>query len=185
MINGEAWLTNKLKCEVEIVTLKNWKHSDDYILPIKPSPNLPNNQAVKMYPYICLFEGTVISLGRGTPFPFQVLGNPELKDMPFQFTPQTIKGVAVNPPHENKICYGIDLRNAPIERKINLKYLFEMYKAYPDKDKFFIPYFDTLAGTAKLKQQIKDGLTEEQIRESWKKDLAAYSEMRKKYLLYP
>src|SRR6187551_3620662 len=185
MINGEAWLANKLKCEIEIVTLKNWKHSDDYVLPIKPSPNLPNNQAVKMYPYICLFEGTVISLGRGTPFPFQVLGNPELKNMPFQFTPQTIKGVAVNPPHENKICYGIDLRNAPMERKINLKYLFEMYKAYPDKEKFFLPYFDILAGTATLKQQIKDGLSEEQIRKTWKKDLTTYGEMRKKYLLYP
>ena len=185
MINGQEWLANKLKCEIDIITLKNWQHSDDYILPIKPSPNLPNNQAVKMYPYICLFEGTVISLGRGTPFPFQVLGNPELKNMPFQFTPQTIKGVAVNPPHENKICYGIDLRNAPMERKINLKYLFEMYKAYPDKDKFFLPYFDILAGTTTLKQQIKDGLTEEQIRESWKKDLDTYNEMRKKYLLYP
>ncbi|MEO7988808.1 MAG: DUF1343 domain-containing protein [Chryseolinea sp.] len=184
MINGEEWLANKVKCEVEIITLKNWQHSDDYILPVKPSPNLPNNQAVKMYPYICLFEGTVISLGRGTPFPFQVLGNPELKDMPFQFTPQTIKGVAVNPPHENKLCYGIDLRNASIERKIDLKYLFEMYKAYPDKEKFFLPYFDILAGTSALKQQIKDGLTEEAIRESWKKDLEAYTEMRKKYLLY-
>ncbi len=184
MINGEGWLANKLKCEVEIIALKNWQHSDDYILPIKPSPNLPNNQAVKMYPYICLFEGTVISLGRGTPFPFQVLGNPELKNMPFQFTPQTIKGVAVNPPHENKICYGIDLRNASIERKIDLSYLFQMYKAYPDKEKFFLPYFNILAGTSALKQQIKDGLTEEAIRESWKKDLAAYTEMRKKYLLY-
>jgi len=185
MINGQEWLANKLKCEIDIITLKNWQHSDDYILPIKPSPNLPNNQAVKMYPYICLFEGTVISLGRGSPFPFQVLGNPELKNMPFQFTPQTIKGVAVNPPHENKICYGIDLRNAPMERKINLKYLFEMYKAYPDKGKFFLPYFDILAGTTILKQQIKDGLTEEQIRDTWKKDLATYNEMRKKYLLYP
>ena len=184
MINGEEWLANKLKCEIEIITLKNWQHSDDYILPVKPSPNLPNNQAVKMYPFICLFEGTVISLGRGTPFPFQVLGNPELKNMPFQFTPQTIKGVAVNPPHENKLCYGIDLRNAPIKRKIDLKYLFEMYKAYPDKEKFFLPYFDILAGNTTLKQQIKDGLTEEQIRESWKKDLIAYTEMRKKYLLY-
>lgn len=185
MINGEGWLANKLKCEVEIIALKNWQHLDDYILPVKPSPNLPNNQAVKMYPYICLFEGTVISLGRGTPFPFQVLGNPELKNMPFQFTPQAIKGVAVNPPHENKICYGIDLRNASIERKIDLSYLFQMYKAYPDKEKFFLPYFDILAGTTTLKQQIKDGLTEEQIRESWKKDLATYNEMRKKYLLYP
>ncbi|HOX82958.1 MAG TPA: DUF1343 domain-containing protein, partial [Chryseolinea sp.] len=185
MINGEGWLANKLKCDVDIIKLKNWHHSDDYVLPIKPSPNLPNNQSVKMYPFICLFEGTVISLGRGTPFPFQVLGNPELKNMPFEFTPQTIKGVAVNPPHENKLCYGIDLRNAPMERKIDLRYLFEMYKAYPDKEKFFLPYFDILAGNTTLKQQIKDGLTEEQIRESWKKDLTTYNEMRNKYLLYP
>jgi uncharacterized protein YbbC (DUF1343 family) len=132
-----------------------------------------------------LFEGTVISLGRGTPFPFQVLGNPELKAMPFTFTPVTIKGVAVKPPHENKLCYGIDLRSETPERRINLSYLFTMYNAYPDKQKFFIPYFDILAGTPKLKLQIKDGLTEAQIRESWRKDLDMYKEMRKKYLLYP
>ena len=185
MINGEGWLTGKLKCDVEIIKLKNWKHTDEYVLPMRPSPNLPNNQAVKLYPSICLFEGTVISLGRGTPFPFQVLGNPELKNMDYQFTPVTIKGVANNPPHENKLCYGIDLRNVPVERKIDLSYLFTMYKAYPDKEKFFLPYFDILAGTTALKQQIKDGLTEDQIRETWKNDLDKYKEMRKKYLLYP
>ena len=185
MINGEGWLTGKLKCDVEIIKLKNWKHTDEYVLPVRPSPNLPNNQAVKLYPSICLFEGTVISLGRGTPFPFQVLGNPELKNMDYQFTPVTIKGVANNPPHENKLCYGIDLRNVPVERKIDLSYLFTMYKAYPDKEKFFLPYFDILAGTTALKQQIKDGLTEDQIRETWKNDLDKYKEMRKKYLLYP
>ena len=185
MINGEGWLADKSKCEIEIVKIKNWKHSDEYVLPVRPSPNLPNQQAVKLYPSICLFEGTIISLGRGTPAPFQVLGNPELKNMDYRFTPVTIKGVANNPPHENKECYGIDLRNAPVERKIDLKYLFTMYKAYPDKEKFFLPYFDILAGTTVLKQQIKDGLTEDQIRESWKPDLEKYKEMRKKYLLYP
>jgi uncharacterized protein YbbC (DUF1343 family) len=185
MINGEGWLTNKLQCDIEIIHVKNWKHADDFALPVGPSPNLPNNQAIKLYPSICLFEGTVISLGRGTPFPFQVLGNPELKNMPFTFTPVTIKGVAVKPPHENKVCYGIDLRAEKPERKINLNYLFTLYKAYPDKDKFFIPYFDILAGTPVLKQQIKDGLTEEQIRASWEPKLGQYKEMRKKYLLYP
>ena len=185
MINGEGWLADKMKCDIEIVKLKNWKHTDEYVLPVRPSPNLPNQQAVKLYPSICLFEGTVISLGRGTPAPFQVLGNPELKNMDYQFTPIAIKGVSVNPPQENKLCYGIDLRNAPIERKIDLKYLFTMYNAYPDKEKFFLPYFDILAGTPVLKQQIKDGLTENQIRESWKSDLEKYNEMRKKYLLYP
>ena len=185
MINGEGWLTGKLKCDVEIIKLKNWKHTDEYVLPVRPSPNLPNKQAVKLYPSICLFEGTVISLGRGTPAPFQVLGNPELKSMPYQFTPVAIKGVANNPPHENKLCYGIDLRNVPVERKIDLSYLFTMYKAYPDKEKFFLPYFDILAGNTVLKQQIKDGLTEDQIRESWKGDLEKYKVMREKYLLYP
>lgn len=185
MINGEGWLENKLKCDVEIIRIKNWKHADEYVLPVGPSPNLPNNQAIKLYPSICLFEGTVISVGRGTPFPFQALGNPELKEMSFTFTPVAIKGVAVKPPHENMLCYGIDLRNAKPERKIDLSYLFKMYNAYPDKEKFFLPYFDILAGTPMLKQQIKDGLTEDQIRESWKKDLDRYKEIRKKYLLYP
>lgn len=184
MINGEGWLTDKLKCDIQIIKIKNWKHDDEYLLPIGPSPNLPNNQAIKLYPSICLFEGTVISLGRGTPFPFQALGNPELKNMTFQFTPVTIKGVAVNPPQENKLCYGVDLRNVAVERKIDLKYLFMMYNAYPDKEKFFIPYFDILAGTPKLKQQIKDGLTEEQIRASWKPELDAFKIKREKYLLY-
>jgi uncharacterized protein YbbC (DUF1343 family) len=104
-----------MKCDIEIIKLKNWKHSDEYELPVRPSPNLPNQQAVKLYPSICLFEGTVISLGRGTPSPFQVLGNPELKGMSYQFTPVTIKGVAVNPPQENKLCYGVDLRNVAVE----------------------------------------------------------------------
>ena len=185
MINGEGWLTNKLKCDVDVVKLKNWKHSDDYLLPIKPSPNLPNNQAIRLYPSLCLFEGTVISLGRGTQSPFQVLGNPELKNMQYQFTPVTIKGVATKPPHENKICFGLDLRNVSVSRKIDLSYLLQLYKAYPDKEKFFLPYFDILAGTTVLKQQIIDGLTEEEIRMSWKKDLDIYNEMRKKYLLYP
>lgn len=185
MINGEGWLANKLPCDIEIIKVKNWTHADEYALPVGPSPNLPNMQAVRLYPSICLFEGTVISLGRGTPFPFQVLGNPELKNMPFTFTPVTIKGVAVKPPHENKLCYGIDLRTEKPEKRINLSYLITMYNAYPDKEKFFIPYFDILAGTSALKQQIKDGLTDEQIRASWEPKLGEYKEMRKKYLLYP
>ena len=185
MINGEGWLTGKLKCNVEIIQVKNWKHGNEYLLPIGPSPNLPNNQAIRLYPFICLFEGTVISLGRGTPFPFQVLGNPELKNMTYTFTPITIKGVAVNPPHENKVCYGLDLRNVVPERRIDLKYLFTMYNAYPDKEKFFTSYFDILAGTTKLKQQIKDGLTEEQIRATWQSGLDVFKRQREKYLLYP
>lgn len=184
MINGEGWLLNKIKCDIEIIPIKNWKHGEPYILPVRPSPNLPNMQAVELYPSLCLFEGTLLSLGRGTPFPFQVLGAPELKELSFTFTPVTIKGVAVKPPHENKLCYGIDLRTDKPARKIDLSYLLKMYSLYPDKEKFFTSYFDLLAGTPNLKQQIKDGLTEEQIRNSWQTELEQYRTIRKKYLLY-
>jgi uncharacterized protein YbbC (DUF1343 family) len=185
MINGEGWLANHIQCEIEIIPLKNWKHTDDYSLPVRPSPNLPNDQAIRLYPSICLFEGTVISVGRGTQIPFQILGNPELKGMPFQFTPVSIPGMSTTPPLENKLCYGLDLRNAPIVKRIDLSYVIKLYKAYPDKEKFFVPYFDTLAGTTVLKQQIKDGLTEDQIRETWKPGLEEYKKKREKYLLYP
>ncbi|MBX2915648.1 MAG: DUF1343 domain-containing protein [Cyclobacteriaceae bacterium] len=184
MLNGEGWLLNKVKCDIEIITVKNWKHSEPYLLPIGPSPNLPNNQAIQLYPSICLFEGTVISLGRGTPFPFQVLGNPELKQLPFTFTPITIKGVALKPPHENKLCYGIDLRQDKPARKIDLSYILKMYSLYPHKEKFFTSYFDILAGSTILQQQIKDGLTEEQIRASWQSELDKFKIVRAKYLLY-
>ena len=185
MINGEGWLANQVKCEIEVIQMKNWKHTDDYSLPVRPSPNLPNDQAIRLYPSICLFEGTVISVGRGTQIPFQILGNPELKNMPFQFTPVSIPGMSTSPPLENKLCFGLDLRNVPVARRIDLSYVIQLYKAYPDKEKFFIPYFDTLAGTTELKQQIKDGLTEEQIRETWKAGLEEYGKKREKYLLYP
>ncbi len=188
MINGEGWLEGGKKCSLDVIQLKNWTHADEYSLPVKPSPNLPNDQAVRLYPSLCLFEGTAISLGRGTTFPFLVLGNPEfktVKDMDFQFTPIDIKGMANDPPLENQLCYGIDLRQVPVERKVNLKYLLDFYRIYPFKDKFFIKSFDRLAGSAVLRQQIIEGLTEDQIRESWKAGLAAYNQTRKKYLLYP
>jgi uncharacterized protein YbbC (DUF1343 family) len=185
MINGEGWLTNKAKCDVEVIKLQNWTHADFYSLPIRPSPNLPNDQAIRLYPSLCLFEGTQISVGRGTQIPFLILGNPELKNMPFEFTPKAIPGMSNEPPHQNKVCYGIDLREAETEPHINLKYLLDFYKLYPGKEKFFISSFNRLAGTPVLQQQIKDGLTEEQIRQSWQKGLEDYKKMREKYLLYP
>lgn len=185
MINGEGWLENGVKCDVETIPVKNWKHEDFYSLPVKPSPNLPNDQAVRLYPSLCLFEGTVISVGRGTEIPFLVIGNPEFTDMPFSFTPKSISGMSTYPPHENKTCYGLDLRNVDVKPRIDFKYLLDFYQKYPDKEKFFIGSFDRLAGTPVLKQQIKDGLTEEQIRETWQKDLDAYRQMRVRYLLYP
>jgi uncharacterized protein YbbC (DUF1343 family) len=186
MINGEEWIPGGLKCTLDVIKIKGWKHGDPYVLPVQPSPNLPTDQSVKLYPSVCLLEQTAISIGRGTPYPFQVIGNPLLKNMPFSFTPVTIEGVAKNPPHENKVCYGLDLRTAKVPPRLDLHYLLDMYKLYPEKDKFFITgSFDRLVGTTVLKQQIKDGLTEEQIRETWKKDLATYKVMRAKYLLYP
>jgi uncharacterized protein YbbC (DUF1343 family) len=185
MINGEKWLTNQLTCDLEIITLKNWKHNQPYILPVKPSPNLPNQQAIELYPSLCFFEGTAISVGRGTAFPFQVLGNPLLKNLPFTFTPVTIKGVAVKPPHEGKLCYGLDLRNAKQERKINLQYLIKLYQDYPEKEKFFTDYFNILAGNPDLRLAIEQGKSEEEIRAQWQPELMAYKTIRKKYLLYP
>jgi uncharacterized protein YbbC (DUF1343 family) len=185
MINGEGWLEGGVKCDITIIKLKNWKHTDDYSLPVRPSPNLPNDQAIRLYPSICLFEGTVISVGRGTPTPFQILGNPELKGMSFSFTPVPIKGVSIEPPLKNQLCYGMDLRNVKPARKVDLSFLIMLYQQYPDKEKFFTAYFDKLAGTPKLKQQIKDGLTEEQIRKSWEPGLEEFKTKRKKYLLYP
>ncbi len=184
MINGEGWLTNKKKCNMEVVPLRNWKHSDPYVLPVRPSPNLPNDQAIRLYPSICFFEGTQISVGRGTEMPFQVLGSPNLLNMPFEFKPVSIKGVSTSPPQENKLCRGIDLRTVPTKREIELDYLLDFYKAYPDKEKFFIPYFEKLTGTKTLRQQIKDGLSAAEIKKSWTTGLEKYKVMRKKYLLY-
>ncbi|MBS1505525.1 MAG: DUF1343 domain-containing protein [Bacteroidetes bacterium] len=184
MINGEGWLAGGITCDLEVVAMKNYDHQKKYSLLIKPSPNLPNDHAIALYPSTCLFEGTVMSLGRGTKNPFELLGNPLLKNQPFQFKPESIEGMAKNPPHENKICYGVDLRNEKPTNYISLKYLILFYNLYPDKDKFFIPYFNTLAGNTQLKEQIKKGMSEEDIRATWKKDLNEYKKKRKKYLLY-
>lgn len=186
MINGEGWLDGHRKCNLRVIPVKNWSHSDAYSLPLKPSPNLPDDQSIKLYPSLCLFEGTVISVGRGTLTPFQLIGHPDLKNMPHQFTPVSIEGMSKNPPHENKICYGLDLRQVPVNSdKLNLSYLITMYNAFPNKEKFFNSFFEKLAGNAELKQQVQAGLSEEQIRSSWNEEIEKYKETRKKYLLYP
>lgn len=184
MINGEKWLDKGVKCNVEVIKNKNYEHSDHYLLPIKPSPNLPNNQSIALYPSICLFEGTILSLGRGTEFPFQAVGGPDPAYGSFTFTPETIPGVALNPPQENKLCYGVDLRNIKPEYTFTLKYLIDFYNKSPKKDSFFIPFFEKLAGNKILREQIKKGMSEEEIKATWKQELDAYKEMRKKYLLY-
>lgn len=185
MINGERWLENGVKCKVKVIPVKNWKHADNYSLPVKPSPNLPNDQAVRLYPSLCLFEGTVISVGRGTQTPFLIIGNPEFKDMSFSFMPKPIPDMSNEPPHEGKTCYGLDLREVKVEPRIDLKYLLDFYKKYSDKKKFFIGSFDRLAGTPELKEQIRKGWTEEQIRATWQEGLKHYRTVREKYLLYP
>jgi uncharacterized protein YbbC (DUF1343 family) len=184
MINGEGWLDNKMKCDLEVIPLKNYTHHDSVSIPVKPSPNLPNDHAVRLYPYMCLFEGTALSLGRGTYTPFEIIGHPDLKDQPFEFTPVSIPSMSAKPKLEGELCHGIDLRKEKPERKISLKHLIDMYNQFPDKEKFFISYIDKLSGYKDFKEQIKKGMTEEQIRATWQADLDKYKAMRKKYLLY-
>ncbi|ADY52666.1 Uncharacterized conserved protein UCP016719 [Pseudopedobacter saltans DSM 12145] len=190
MVNGENWLENKKKCELQIIKLANYAHGMRYSLPVKPSPNLPNELSIYLYPSLCMFEGTAISQGRGTTYPFQVLGHPLLKGKyQFHFTPVSIQGMSKQPPLENQICYGIDFRETDIEKtrkqdKLNIKIILDLYKAFPEKEKFFTPFFNKLAGNDILMQQIIDGKTEEEIRKSWESDLKKYKETRNKYLLY-
>ena len=188
MINEEGWLKNGVKCDLVVIKCKNYTHKTLYELPVKPSPNLPNQTSVYLYPSICFFEGTSISLGRGTSFPFQVFGNPDLPDRGFSFVPESVPG-AKNPPLLGKKCFGTDLRDA-IEMKLapkpelNLDWVISAYNDFPKKDKFFNSYFDVLAGGPVLREQIQKGMTSDQIRETWKDGLAKFAKIREKYLLY-
>ena len=185
MINGEKWLNNGVQCDLEVITMKNYNHSVDYSLPVKPSPNLPNDQSIKLYPSLCLFEGTTMSIGRGTYFPFQVIGYPDPAMGEFTFRPESIEGMAKNPKHEGKTCYGVDLRTKSFSGGLSLQYLLHFYEKYNNKDSFFNNYFNTLVGNKELMQQIKAGLDEESIRLTWVNDLNDYRNLRKKYILYP
>ena len=198
MLNGQGWLANKIQCKIKIIKVANYNHNMYYELPVKPSPNLNTQQSVMLYPSVCLFEGTVLNLGRGTYFPFTILGNPELKGKyDFNFTPVSIKGMSETPQHMNQLCYGIDLRQYPIDsllkkKQINLQWMMELYKAYPHKEKFFdytqskeMGNIDKLAGSKLFKEQIIAGASEADIRKSWEPALGQYKLMRKNYLLYP
>jgi uncharacterized protein YbbC (DUF1343 family) len=197
MINGEGWLPNKEKCKLKIIPVKNYAHNMDYDLPVSPSPNLNTQQSILLYPSLCLFEGTVISQGRGTNMPFTVLGNPELKGKyKFSFTPVSMPGKSETPLHMGQVCYGLDLRNYDMSKlrkagKIDIQWMIEFYKAYPYKEKFFdfhqskqMGSIDRLAGTTDFKEQIIAGKSEEEIRKSWEPGLGDYKKMRTKYLLY-
>ncbi|OZI09379.1 hypothetical protein BWI93_04285 [Siphonobacter sp. BAB-5385] len=198
MINGEGWLPNKATCQLHIVKVANYRHELPYDLPVMPSPNLNTQQSILLYPHICWFEGTIISQGRGTYFPFTVLGAPALKGKyAFSFKPVSIKGMKEEPLHENQDCYGLDLRKYDTRQlrksgRLNLQWLIELYQAYPDKDRFFdksqhkeIGEFDKLSGTEQLRKQIIAGKSEAEIRKSWEPGLSQFKTMRKKYLLYP
>lgn len=189
MLNGEKWLSGGLVCDLKIIKVKNYSHKTMYNLPSKPSPNLPNMTAVYLYPTLCFFEGTIVSVGRGTETPFQIIGYPGFTEGPLSFTPKSIKGMAVKPMYENVKCNGFDLREfgdnyIPTTKQLYLFWLKNIYDNYQTKDKFFNDFFDKLAGTDKLRTQIISGLTEEEIRKSWQEDLKKYKQMRKKYLLY-
>ena len=197
MINGEGWLKNKVQCKLSVIKMQDYTHATPYTLPVKPSPNLNTKQSVLLYPSLCLFEGTVISVGRGTNIPFQVLGNPMLsKKYKFSFKPVSIPGMSDAPLHQNETCSGLDLRNYNTSNliksgRLNLKWLIEFYKAYPEKNNFFdhtlnkrMNNFDRLAGTETLRKQIVAGKSEEEIRKSWEQGLSQFKVMRKKYLLY-
>jgi uncharacterized protein YbbC (DUF1343 family) len=184
MINGEKWLKGGKTANIEVIPIGNWTHKTNYNLPIKPSPNLPNDLSIRLYPSTCFFEGTVVSLGRGTLFPFQVYGYPDPAFGNFTFTPVSIDGMSKTPPLQNQLCYGVDLRNQPLNHQFTLTYLLDAYhKSKKGKD-FFNNYFNTLAGTDQLKKMILDGKSASEIEASWKTDLETYKKLREKYLIY-
>ena len=184
MIIGEEWLETTEELDFMVYKTTGWTHSDPYKISIAPSPNLPNDQSIALYPSLCLFEGTNVSVGRGTEFPFQVIGYPDQKFGSFSFTPISIPGVSKYPKHENKVCYGEDLRSTVPRRALDLSYLIQMYNLSSQKDEFFSSFFDKLAGTDQLRIQIEEGMTESEIKETWKNDLNEFRQIRNKYLLY-
>ncbi len=188
MINGEGWLAGGIKCDLKVITCVNYSHDSLYRLPVNPSPNLNSMEAVYLYPSLCFFEGTIMSLGRGTDFPFRVFGHPDYPDTTFSFIP---KPDAANkaPLFANKTCYGADLRKLTTAqlmqmKEINLGWLIDAYHTMGSGENFFIPFFDQLAGTSDLRKEIMAGKTAAEIRETWQADLERFRMLRKKYLLY-
>ncbi len=188
MINGEKWLNNGIECDLTVIPIKNYTHHSTYSLPIKPSPNLPNDTSINLYPSLCFFEGTNVSVGRGTSKQFQVVGSPfhHLKKHNYHFTPKPNEG-AKYPKHKNKECYGYNLSSEKKLQQLNLQWLIEFYnahKAHSKEKTFFTSFFTKLAGTKQLQQQIEDGLSEEEIRKTWQSGLKKFNIIRDKYLIY-
>lgn len=187
MINGEGWIANKKNpCSLKVIPMTGWKHGSPYSLPIKPSPNLPNDQSIRLYASLCPFEATRVSVGRGTTFPFQVLGAPNKKYGSFTFTPRSLPGFDKNPMHKGITCYGEDLRNITDVNGFTLRYFLNFYRLSGENAAFFsrARWFDLLMGTDSVRKAILKGESEEAIRNSWQKELQDYKEIRKKYLLY-
>ena len=190
MINGEKWLKNGANCDLIVIACDNWTRNSVYKLAVKPSPNLPNYQSIQLYPSLCFFEGTEVSAGRGTDFPFQAYGHPLLSSNKFEFKPRSIAGASKNPKFKGQVCGGEDLRLIDIEnlresKQLDLSFLLKAYSALNEKTQFFNSFFEKLAGTKQLRQQIIQGKTESEIRESWRAKLEKFKLIRKKYLIYP
>ena len=184
MINGEKWLKNGVQCKLEIIEIENYTRISEYILPVKPSPNLPNPQSIALYPSLCLFEGSTVSVGRGTDMQFQIYGSPEFKyKYDFSFIPKPNEG-AKNPKHIDRICYGKDLREYEFTEKIELEWLIDSYNKSSNKEGFFNKFFTKLAGTEDLETDIKKGLSHKEIKKSWEKDLTIFKNIRSNYLIY-
>ncbi len=183
MINGEGWLKNRIRADLTVIPVKNYTRRSTYVLPVKPSPNLPNRQAVMLYPSLCLFEPTDISIGRGTDWPFQLYGSPELCPSDFSFTPRPDAG-AKYPKHQGEKCCGNDLRNIQPPHGIYLGWIIEAYAKYKNKEKFFRKGFERIAGTVELRKQIQAGLSAGEIKKTWQKDLQQFMKIREKYLIY-
>lgn len=198
MLNGEGWLKDKVKCKITVIKNANYTHDMPYELPVKPSPNLNTPQSILLYPSTCLFEGTYLNHGRGTMFPFTLIGSPFLKGKyNFSFTPTSIKGMAETPLFQDQVCYGLDLRNYDTQnfrrtKMLNISWLIELYNASPNKDDFFntklsnqMGTIEKLIGVEDFRKQVIAGKSEQEIRASWQPGLSKYKQMRKKYLLYP
>lgn len=191
MINGEGWLDCRKPCPLTVIRTEGWQHGMPYVLPVKPSPNLPTPQAIALYPSLCLFEATSVSVGRGTYFPFQVIGSPLLPSgkFPFSFTPKSISGFDTRPLHKDQVCYGVDLRKAKAPEGFSLKYFLDMYRSFKSMGKghAFLTrpqWMDLLMGTRQVRLDVLQGKEEAAIRAAWEKDLEAYRKMRTRYLLY-
>jgi len=184
MINGEGWLKGSIRCKLDIIPIQDYTHDTPYALPNRPSPNLPNAQAVALYPSLCLLEPTLVSVGRGTNQQFQIYGHPSYTNYKFNFTPQPNFG-SKNPKHMGEICYGKDLTQIEKPKRIELQWLLDAYSNFPDKDTFFLKGFERISGVSSLKNQLIKGIPEPEIRKSWLEELNKFKRLRTKYLIYP